>query len=64
MSDETIKPLSTSDLSKPSAAFMRYCEKELERRRNKDDDFDEVSFLEAMQLTVNRLQMIEDEEQL
>ncbi len=60
--DNSIKPLSTSDLSRPSSAFMRFCEEELERRKNSGEDFDEVTFLEAMQLTMNRLEMLEDEE--
>lgn len=62
-SDTAIKPLSTSDLSRPSASFRRFCESELERRRNSGEEFDEVSFLEAMHLTLNRLEMLEDEEQ-
>ena len=43
---------------------MRYCEEELERRKNSGEEFDEVAFLEAMELTVARLEMLEDEEQL
>ena len=64
ISDTPIKPLSTSDLSRPSTGFMHYCEQELERRRNSGEDFDEAAFLEAMELTVARLKMLEDEEQL
>lgn len=63
-SETSIKPLSTSDLSKPSSGFTRYCEQELERRRNTGEDFDEAAFLEAMELTIARLQMLEDEGQL
>lgn len=64
-SETSIKPLSTSDLTRPSAGFIRYCEEELERRKNKgDENFDEAAFLEAMELTIARLQMLEDEEQL
>jgi hypothetical protein len=62
-SDTAIKPLSTSDLSRPSASFRLFCENELERRRNSGEEFDEVTFLEAMHLTLNRLEMLEDEEQ-
>lgn len=61
-SEATIKPLSTSDLARPSRGFRRYCEQELERRRNKGDDFDEMEFLAAMELTIAKLQMLEDEE--
>jgi len=60
--DIAIKPLSTSDLSRPSTAFMRYCEEELERRKNNGEEFDESAFLEAMQLAMSRLEMLEDEE--
>ena len=63
-SETSIKPLSTSDLSKPSNGFTRYCEVELERRRNTGEDFDEAAFLEAMELTITRLRMLEDEDQL
>jgi len=63
-SDTSIKPLSTSDFSRPSKGFMLYCEQELERRKNSGEEFDEVAFLEAMQLTIARLEMLEDEEQL
>ena len=63
-SDSSIKPLSTSDISRPSTGFTRFCEDELERRRNTGEKFDEAAFLEAMDLTINRLQMLEDEEQL
>lgn len=58
-----IKPLSTSDLAKPSKGFTYYCEQELERRRNSGEDFDEQAFLAAMDLTIAKLHMLEDEEQ-
>jgi len=61
MTSETIKPLSTSDLARPSRGFIQYCEQELERRRNNGEDFDEAAFLEAMELTISRLEMLEDE---
>ena len=60
--DATIKPLSTSDLTRPSQGFLHYCEQELERRRNSGESFDEDAFIEAMELTINRLKMLEDEE--
>jgi len=63
ISETQIKPLSTSDLSKPSTGFAKYCLEELERRKNKGEQFDEASFIEAMELTIARLQMLEDEEQ-
>lgn len=63
-SESSIKPLSTSDIAKPSKGFTNYCLDELERRRNSGENFDEAAFIEAMELTVNRLQMLEDEEQL
>ena len=63
-SDTSIKPLSTSDLSRPSNGFLHYCEQELERRKNSGEQFDEAAFIEAMELTIARLKMLEDEEQL
>lgn len=61
--ENAIKPLSTSDIARPSRGFENYCLAELERRRNSGEDFDEAAFIEAMQLTIARLQTLEDEEQ-
>ena len=63
-SDTAIKPLSTSDLSRPSNGFLHYCEMELERRKNSGEEFDEAAFIEAMELAIARLKMLEDEAQL
>ena len=64
MTSETdIKPLSTSEITKPSVGFSNYCLEELERRRNSGEEFDEEAFIEAMELTVARLVVLEDEEQ-
>ena len=60
-SETSIKPLSTSEIARPSAGFLRYCEDELERRRNSGEQFDEAAFVEAMELTIARLQTLEDE---
>ena len=62
-SDTDIKPLSTSDITKPSTGFSNFCLEELERRRNSGEEFDEQAFIEAMELTVARLVLLEDEEQ-
>lgn len=62
-SDTDIKPLSTSDITKPSTGFGNFCLEELERRRNSGEEFDEQAFIEAMELTVARLVVLEDEEQ-
>ena len=62
--ESSIKPLSTSDLARPSNGFLRYCETELERRKNSGEEFDEDAFIQAMELTIARLRMLEDEEQL
>jgi hypothetical protein len=63
-SETSFKPLSTSDLTRPSSGFEHYCEAELERRKNSGEEFDEAAFLEAVELTVARLRMLEDEEQI
>jgi hypothetical protein len=63
-SETSIKPLSTSEIARPSTGFFRYCEDELQRRRNSGEEFDEAAFLEAMELTIARLQTLEDEAQV
>jgi hypothetical protein len=63
-SESSIKPLSTSDISRPSTGFTQYCMEELERRRNSGATFDEAAFMEAMELAIARLQTLEDEAQL
>ena len=50
-------------MTKPSTGVSNFCLEELERRRNSGEEFDEQAFIEAMELTVARLVVLEDEEQ-
>ena len=55
------KPLQGSDLAGPSRDFSSYCEAEFERRKNSGEAFDEAAYREAMEMTLRRLQALEDE---
>ena len=59
--EDQIKPLSTSELQGPTKDFARYCEQEFERRRNSGEPFDEAAYREAMEMTLLRLQAMEEE---
>ena len=49
------KPLSRSELHGPARVFAEFCDAEFERRRNSDDNFDEKSYLEAMNIVLHKL---------
>jgi len=55
------KPLQGSELAGPSRDFFSYCEAEFERRKNSGEPFDEAAYREAMEMTLRRLQALEDE---
>lgn len=55
------KPLQGSELVGPAGDFSNYCEAEFERRKNSGEPFDEAAYQEAMEMTLRRLQMLEDE---
>ncbi|MES9870262.1 MAG: nodulation protein E [Sedimenticola sp.] len=59
--EHEVKPLSTSELQGPSKDFTDYCEAEFERRRNSGEPFDEAEYREAMEMTLRRLQALEEE---
>jgi len=59
--DQKIKPLSTSGLLGPARDFSEYCEAEFERRRNSGNAFNEAAYREAMEMTLRRLQALEEE---
>ena len=62
MSEEPqVKPLNTSELMGPSQDFKAYCEAEFERRRNSGEPFDEKRYREAMEMTMRKLQVLEEE---
>ena len=52
---QTEKPLSRSELHGPARVFAEFCDAEFERRRNSDDNFDEKSYLEAMNIVLHKL---------
>ena len=52
---QTEKPLSRSELHGPAKVFAEFCDAEFERRRNSDDNFDEKSYLEAMNIVLRKL---------
>ena len=52
---QTEKPLSRSELYGPAKVFAEFCDAEFERRRNSDDNFDEESYLEAMNIVLRKL---------
>lgn len=59
--DRGNKPLQGSAIAGPTRDFSSYCEAEFERRKNSGDAFDEAAYREAMEMTLRRLQMLEDE---
>jgi len=62
MSLETeIKPLPTARQKSVTEAFEAYCEAVFERRRNSEEEFDEVAYREAMELALARLHQLEEE---
>ncbi len=54
-------PLSGGEPQGSSRDFAAYCEAEFERRRNSETEFDEAAYREAMEMTLRRLQLLEEE---
>lgn len=59
--DVTNKPLNMTERRTTIEEFTSYCLEEKERRMNSGEDFDEQSFDEAKELTLRKLQILEDE---
>lgn len=55
------KPLNMAERQTTIEEFISFCQKEKERRMNSGDDFDETAFEEAKELTLRKLQVLEDE---
>lgn len=53
------KPLNLDKLEGSAGELAAYCEVEFERRRNSGEPFDEASYLEALEMTLRRLQVLE-----
>ena len=55
------KPLNITERQTTIEEFTNFCHEEKERRMNSGDDFDEPAFDEAKELTLRKLQVLEDE---
>ena len=59
--DVSNKPLNMIERRTTIEEFSSYCQEEKERRMNSGGEFDEATFDEAMELTLRKLQVLEDE---
>ncbi len=55
------KPLNITERQTTIEEFTSFCQEEKERRMNSGEDFDEQAFEQARELTLNKLQVLEDE---
>ena len=55
------KPLNMTERQTTIEEFTSFCYQEKERRMNSGEDFDEKAFEEAKELTLRKLQVLEDE---
>lgn len=55
------KPLNMAERQTTIEEFTRFCHEEKERQMNSGDYFDEQAFDEAKELTLRKLQILEDE---
>ncbi len=55
------KPLNMTERQTTIEEFTSFCHQEKERRMNSGEDFDEKAFEEAKELTLRKLQILEDE---
>jgi len=55
------KPLNMTERQTTIEEFTSFCHQEKERRMNSGEDFDEKAFEEAKELTLRKLQVLEDE---
>ena len=55
------KPLNMTERQTTIEEFTNFCHEEKERRMNSGDNFDEKAFEEAKELTLRKLQVLEDE---
>lgn len=53
------KLLITEEKLSPSQNFSRYCDMEFERNRDADENFEEDTYKEAIELTLRKLQILE-----
>lgn len=57
----TNKPLNMTERRTTIEEFTSYCLEEKERRMNSGEEFDEQTFEAAKELTLRKLQVLEDE---
>ncbi|MCU7938860.1 MAG: nodulation protein E [gamma proteobacterium symbiont of Bathyaustriella thionipta] len=55
------KPLNMTERQTTIEEFTNYCHEEKERRMNSGEDFNESAYQEAKELTLRKLQVLEDE---
>ncbi len=55
------KPLNMARRHTTIEEFTNFCHEEKERRMNSGEDFDEIAYEEAKELTLRKLQVLEDE---
>ena len=55
------KPLNMTERRTTIEEFTSFCQEEKERRMNSGEAFDEQAFEEAMELTLRKLKVLEDE---
>lgn len=55
------KPLNMTERQTTIEEFTSFCHQEKERRMNSGEDFNEKAFEEAKELTLRKLQVLEDE---
>ncbi|WP_198262431.1 nodulation protein E [sulfur-oxidizing endosymbiont of Gigantopelta aegis] len=55
------KPLNMTERQTTIEEFTNFCQAEKERQMNSGVDFDENAFEKAKELTLNKLQILEDE---
>lgn len=62
MSDDVNpKPLNMTERQTTIEEFTNFCHEEKERRMNSGEDFDETAYEAAKELTLRKLQVLEDE---
>ncbi len=55
------KPLNMAERKSTIEEFSHFCQEEKERRMNSGEGFDENAFEQAKELTLRKLQILEDE---
>jgi len=59
--DNDYPPLPSEQQAAPSEEFSAYCNAEFERRLNSGEEFDEAGYRQAMEVTLRKLVLLEEE---